>query len=62
MHKKRILLFAALLLVACTDPYRRIYEGARSNADAKRTPAERATAPSAPYDAYRKEREGAAEK
>ena len=58
---KRILFLLAVLglaVVACSDPYRRIYENMRSVRDSKRTPAERAIAPSPSYDEYKKEREG----
>lgn len=53
-------LLTALLLAACTnDPYQGIYEGIKSNNDAKRTPTERATAPVPSYDEYKKERDTA---
>lgn len=43
-----------LLLAACADPARNLYEGIRSNNEAKRTPMERATQPTPDYDAYQR--------
>ncbi len=59
MAMKYILcLLAAILLSSCSsDMYRRIYEGIKSNNDAKRTPIERAVSPAPSYDKYKKERE-----
>jgi len=51
-------LLALLLLAACADPARNLYEGIRSNNEAKRTPAERAVQPSPDYDSYRRAVEG----
>ena len=51
-------LLAALLLTACSDPARNLYEGIKNNNDAKRTPADRAMNPTPSYDEYKKEREG----
>lgn len=51
-------LLTAFLLAACSsDLYRGIYEGIKSNNDAKRTPIERAASPAPSYDKYKKERE-----
>ncbi len=56
---KRILfLLTALLLVACSDPPRNLYDGIKNNNDAKRSPNERAMTPTPSYDEYKKEREG----
>jgi len=56
---KRILfLIAILLLAACSeDPSRHLYEGIKGSNDAKRSPNDRAMAPSPSYDEYKKERE-----
>lgn len=61
---KRILfLMFVLLLTACgEDPYRNLYEGIKSNNDAKRTPTERATTPAPSYDEYKKERNSESER
>lgn len=52
------LLLLALLLTACSDPSRNLYEGIRNNNDARRSPAERAMKPMPSYDEYKKELEG----
>ncbi|OIR19837.1 hypothetical protein GALL_07210 [mine drainage metagenome] len=53
-----LLVWMALLLTACdADPARNMYEGIKSNNDAKRTPDERAMAPAPSYDEYKKERD-----
>jgi hypothetical protein len=59
IYMKRMLpLIVVLLLAACgEDPYRGVYEGIKSNNDAKRTPAERANAPVPSYDEYKNERD-----
>ena len=56
---KRILfLIAILLLAACSeDPSRNLYQGIKASNDAKRSPNDRAMAPSPSYDEYKKERE-----
>jgi uncharacterized lipoprotein len=56
---KRILIaMTVLLLAACSsDPYQGVYEGIKSNSDAKRSPNERAMTPAPSYDEYKKERE-----
>jgi len=51
-------LLALLLLAGCADPARNLYEGIRSNNEAKRTPAERAAQPSPDYDSYTRAVEG----
>jgi hypothetical protein len=56
--KRIIFLSAALLLVACSDPSRNLYEGIKTSNDAKRSPTERAMTPTPSYDEYKKEREG----
>lgn len=56
--KYLIILSAALLLAACSDPYRNLYDGIQSNKDAKRSPTERAVSPAPSYDEYKKEVEG----
>jgi len=55
-------LLALLLLAGCADPARNLYEGIRSNNEAKRTPAERAAQPSPDYDSYTKSLEDTAAK
>lgn len=55
--KPVLILFASIALSACTDPYRNLYEGIKSQNDAQRTPQERAMTPAPGYDAYKKERE-----
>jgi hypothetical protein len=55
--KRFLFLLAALLLSACSDPYRNLYEGIKSNNDAKRSPNERAMTPAPSYEEYKKERE-----
>ncbi len=52
-----VLILALLGLSACSDPSRNLYEGIKSNNDAKRTPNERAMTPAPSYDEYKKERE-----
>lgn len=52
-----LVVFAALLLTACADPERNLYEGIKGHSDAKRTPNERAISPTPSYDEYKKERE-----
>jgi len=55
--KRVIMLGTMLLLSACADPSRNLYEGIKSNNDAKRSPNERAMTPAPSYDEYKKERE-----
>jgi hypothetical protein len=50
-------LLAVALLAGCTGPGG-VYEGARQSSDALRTPAERATQPSRPYEEYDRNRPG----
>jgi hypothetical protein len=50
-------LVASALLGACAGPGG-IYEGARQSNDALRTPMERATQPSKPYEDYDRNRPG----
>jgi hypothetical protein len=50
-------ILALLALSACAEPSRNLYEGIKSNNDAKRSPNERAMTPAPGYDEYRKERE-----
>jgi hypothetical protein len=50
-------LLVALLLAACSDPSRNLYDGIKSNNEAKRSPNERSASPSPSYDEYKKERE-----
>ncbi len=53
----RLILLAGMLLSACgSDPYQGLYEGIKSQNEAKRTPQERAMTPAPSYDAYKKER------
>lgn len=56
---KRILVsMTVLLLAACSgDPFQGLYEGIQANKDAKRSPNERAMAPTPSYDQYKKERD-----
>lgn len=46
-----------LMLTACRDPYQNLYEGIKSQNEARRTPQERAMTPAPSYDTYKKERE-----
>lgn len=55
--KRCALLLSVLVLSACADPARNLYEGIKSNNDARRTPGERAITPAPSYDEYKKERE-----
>ena len=48
-------ILAALVLTACADPARNLYDGIQANNDAKRSPSERAMTPAPTYDQYRKE-------
>lgn len=57
--KYLIATLAVLALTACADPSRNLYQGIKSNNDAKRTPTERATSPTPTYDEYKKERDSA---
>ena len=50
-------LIASVLLGACAGPGG-VYEGARQSNDALRTPMERATQPSKPYEDYDRNRPG----
>lgn len=52
-------LLALLLLTACADPTRNLYDGIKANNDARRSPNERAMTPAPGYDEYKREREGA---
>ncbi len=56
------LLLAVLVMTACSDPARSLYEGIKSSNDAKRTPDERAMTPAPSYDEYKHERETSPEK
>jgi hypothetical protein len=58
--KRFLMLPIALLLVACSDPARNLYEGIKNNNDAKRSPSDRAMSPTPSYDEYKREREGKA--
>ena len=49
----------ALGLVACDNMGQRVYENTNRIRDSKRSPAERAIAPTPSYKEYKKEREGA---
>jgi hypothetical protein len=50
-------ILAALALSACADPARNLYDGIKTNNDAKRSPQERAMTPAPTYDEYKKARE-----
>lgn len=50
-------ILAMLMLSACADPARNLYEGIQTSNDAKRSPNERAMTPAPSYDEYKKERE-----
>ncbi len=52
------LLFAVLALAACSELPQRVYENVRTIRDSRRTPAERAVAPSPTYEEYKQEIEG----
>ena len=56
--KRLLVLPIALLLVACADPARNLYDGIKNNNDAKRSPSDRAMSPTPSYDEYKREREG----
>ena len=56
-HWLVLCLLASSLLGACAGPGG-IYEGARQSNDALRTPTERATQPSKPYEDYDRNRPG----
>lgn len=56
--KHGLILLAGALLCACgSDPYQGLYEGIKSQNEARRTPQERAMTPAPTYDIYKKERE-----
>lgn len=50
-------LLAPLMLSACADANRNLYEGVKANNEAKRSPNERSMTPAPSYDQYKKERE-----
>lgn len=50
-------ILAALMLTACADAERNLYDGIKSSNEAKRSPNERAMTPAPSYDQYKKERE-----
>jgi hypothetical protein len=52
-----LILAGALMLNACADPARNLYDGIQSNRDIQRSPSERAMTPTPSYDEYKKERE-----
>jgi hypothetical protein len=53
-----LILLAGISLSACTsDPYQGLYEGIKSQNEAKKTPQERELTPTPSYDAYKKERD-----
>lgn len=58
MRKLIWLILAVLVFAACGNLYQRFYENTRSVRDSRRSPAERAIAPSPSYDQYKREREG----
>ncbi len=51
-------LLAVLLMSACADPARNLYDGIKANNDAKKSPGDRVMTPTPNYDEYKKEREG----
>ncbi len=52
------IMLAGLLLTACSDPVRNLYQGIKMRNEMGKTPEERATSPQPPtYDQYKKERE-----
>jgi hypothetical protein len=55
--KYLLLLLSVLTLTACADPARNLYNGIKSNNDAKRSPTDRAMTPTPSYDEYKKERD-----
>jgi hypothetical protein len=55
--KYLLALLIALVLGACTDPARNLYNGIKASNDAKKTPEERAQSPTPSYDEYKKERD-----
>jgi len=59
---KRLIVLSMLLLVACADPARNLYEGIKAGNGAKRTPLERAAQPAPDYDSYTKSLEDTAAK
>lgn len=56
--KGLLVVMAVLVLSACADPARNLYDGIKANNDAKRSPNERSMTPAPSYDQYKKEREG----
>lgn len=60
-HRRAARLAVPALIAAvagCTDPAHNLYEGVRARDDAMRSPVEKATQPSPPYEQYDKERPG----
>lgn len=60
-HRRAARLAAIALLATvagCADPAHNLYEGVRTRDDAMRSPVEKATQPSPPYEQYDKERPG----
>jgi len=58
MSKIVLTVLSGLLLSACSsDPYQGLYEGIKSQNEAKRTTQEKAMVPAPSYDAYKNERE-----
>ncbi len=53
-----MIVLAGLLLAACSDPARNLYQGIKLRNEMGKTAEERATSPQPPsYDQYKKERE-----
>lgn len=50
-----MVMLLGLVLAACADPARNLYEGIKASNDAKRTPSERAISPAPSYDQYKKD-------
>ncbi|MEI7842474.1 MAG: hypothetical protein WCI39_05525 [Gallionellaceae bacterium] len=58
MSKNVLMALSYLMLSACSsDPYQGLYEGIKSQNEAKRSPQEKAMTPAPSYDTYKNERE-----
>jgi hypothetical protein len=58
MNKFIVIMLSSCMLTACgSDPYQGLYEGIKSQNEAKRTAQEKAMTPPPSYDIYKKERE-----
>ena len=60
--RRLLVLLASLALAGCADPARNLFDGIKSQNEAKRSPGERAMTPAPSYDEYKKERETPSDK